>query len=52
MAQAALLGLLTHARVDDRFFCRLSLSAMEMDDTRKPLEDSYAPRQFEFSVSG
>ena len=52
MTRAALMGLVTHAQVDRSFFCRVSLSAMEMDDTRKPLEENHAPRQFEFSVSG
>jgi hypothetical protein len=49
-ATAPLLGLLTHRPSGDKLFCQLQLSALELDDTRKP--DSYrkAPRRFRFSV--
>ena len=53
---APLLGMLTHrpAKRSDGsagLFCQLQLSAMELDDTRKP--DSYCPgpRRFRFSIS-
>jgi hypothetical protein len=53
---APLLGMLTHrpAKRSDGsagLFCQLQLSAMELDDTRKP--DSYraGPRRFRFSIS-
>ncbi len=34
-ARAALVGLITHQRVRDRYFCRLTLSAREVDDTSR-----------------
>jgi len=53
---APLLGMLTHrpAKRSDGsagLFCQLQLSALELDDTRKP--DSYrvGPRRFRFSIS-
>ena len=50
-AAAPLLGLLTHARVGGSLFCQLALSALELDETRKP--DAYArgPRRFRFGIS-
>jgi hypothetical protein len=53
---APLLGLLTHrpARLADGtagFFCQLQLSAMELDDTRKPSDYREGPRRFRFSLS-
>lgn len=55
-AIAPLLGLLTHrparrAGGAPSLFCQLQLSALELDDTRKP--DAYAPgpRRFRFSIS-
>ncbi len=55
-ATAPLLGLLTHrpARLADGsagFFCQLQLSAMELDDTRKPSDYREGPRRFRFSIS-
>jgi hypothetical protein len=55
-ATAPLLGLLTHrpARLADGsagFFCQLQLSAMELDDTRKPSDYREGPRRFRFSLS-
>jgi hypothetical protein len=49
---APLLGLLTHRKSGGSLFCQLMLSALELDETRKP--DAYAsgPRQFRFSVNG
>jgi hypothetical protein len=51
-----LLGMLTHrpARLADgsaSFFCQLQLSAMELDDTRKPSNYRDGPRRFRFSIS-
>ncbi|SLN38136.1 glycoside hydrolase family 57 [Oceanibacterium hippocampi] len=37
-ANAAPIGLLTHKRIKDRLFCRLSLSTMELDETRRPAD--------------
>ena len=46
------LGLLTHRAAGGSVFCQLMLSALELDDTRKP--SSYRPgaHNFRFSVSG
>ena len=50
-ATAPLLGLLTHRMSGNKLFCQFVLSALELDDTRKP--GVYAPgaRRFRFSVS-
>ena len=55
-ATAPLLGMLAHhpARLADGsrgFFCQLQLSAMELDDTRKPSNYRDGPRRFRFSIS-
>jgi hypothetical protein len=49
---APLLGLLTHRKSGGSLFCQLMLSALELDETRKP--DAYVggPRRFRFSVNG
>jgi hypothetical protein len=54
---APLLGMLTHrpARRADgtaSLFCQLQLSALELDDTRKPAPYRPGPRRFRFSVTG
>src|SRR6185312_10276806 len=51
---APLLGLLTHrparrAGGDQSLFCQLQLSALELDDTRKPAAYLAGPRRFRFS---
>jgi hypothetical protein len=53
---APLLGMLTHrpARRSDGsmgLFCQLQLSAMELDDTRKPSDYRKGPRRFRFSLA-
>ncbi|MBU6297095.1 MAG: glycoside hydrolase family 57, partial [Alphaproteobacteria bacterium] len=48
---APLLGLLTHKRVRGSLFCQLALSALELDDTRKPMPLRLGPRRFRFSVN-
>ncbi|HEY0282457.1 MAG TPA: hypothetical protein VGC27_07530, partial [Rhizomicrobium sp.] len=48
---APLLGLLTHKRLRGGVFCQLTLSALELDDTRKPAALHPGPRRFRFSVS-
>ena len=53
---APLLGMLTHrpAKRSDGsagLFCQLQLSAMELDDTRKPASYREGPRRFRFSIS-
>ncbi len=50
-ATAPLLGLLTHKRVGGSLFCQLALSALELDDTRKPTPLRPGPRRFRFSVT-
>ncbi len=49
-ATAPLLGMLTHRMAGGKLFCQIQLSALELDDTRKP--DAYrpGPRRFRFSV--
>ncbi len=49
-AVAPLIGLMHHERVGDSLFSRFALSALELDDTRKP-EPTSAPRHFRFSLS-
>ncbi|NWG45331.1 MAG: glycoside hydrolase family 57 [Alphaproteobacteria bacterium] len=51
MAVSALLGLITHRPVDGTFFCRLALSAMELDETRRAEETHHGPRDFAFAIS-
>lgn len=51
MTTAALLGMVTHKPVGSSLFCRVSLSALEMDETRNPLEKETGPRRFRFSLS-
>ena len=48
---APLLGMLTHRQAGGKLFCQIQLSALELDDTRKP--GAYRPgaRRFRFSVS-
>ncbi|MDR3528426.1 MAG: hypothetical protein P4L57_14235 [Rhizomicrobium sp.] len=48
---APLLGLLTHKRLRGGVFCQLALSALELDDTRKPTPLCSGPRRFRFSLS-
>jgi hypothetical protein len=53
---APLLGLLTHrparrAGGGESMFCQLQLSALELDDTRKPAALYAGPRRFRFSVA-
>jgi hypothetical protein len=52
---APLMGLLTHrparrANGSAGLFCQLQLSALELDDTRKPANYRDGPRRFRFSV--
>ncbi|HEY4125197.1 MAG TPA: hypothetical protein VGM36_11320 [Rhizomicrobium sp.] len=47
---APLMGLLQHRRVGGSLFCQLALSALELDETRKPTPYKNGPRRFKFSV--
>ena len=48
---APLLGLLTHRQIGGSLFCQLILSALELDETRKPSPYREGPRRFRFSLS-
>ena len=48
---APLLGLLTHRQIGGKLFCQVVLSALELDDTRKPSAYRDGPRRFRFGVS-
>lgn len=50
-ATAPLLGLLTHERIGGSLFCQLMLSALELDETRKPAAYKTGPRRFRFGIS-
>jgi hypothetical protein len=49
---APLIGLVNHRKAGNKLFCQLLLSALELDDTRKPKAYKDGPRRFRFSVSG
>jgi hypothetical protein len=49
---ACLLGMLTHRVSGGKVFCQLMLSALELDDTRKPKAYRDGPRRFRFSLTG
>jgi hypothetical protein len=51
-ALAPMVGLLNHRRAGGKLFCQLMLSALELDETRKPAAYREAPRRFAFSISG
>jgi hypothetical protein len=50
-SSAPLLGMLTHKRSGEKLFCQIQLSALELDDTRKPGAYRQGPRRFRFSVA-
>jgi hypothetical protein len=50
-ATAPLLGLLTHRPSGTKLFCQIQLSALELDDTRKPESYRPGPRRFRFAVA-
>ncbi len=47
---APLLGLLTYKRAGSSAFCQLMLSALELDETRKPAAYAPGPRRFRFAI--
>jgi hypothetical protein len=49
-ATAPLLGLLTHRETGGSLFCQLQLSALELDETRKPSPYKEGPRRFRFGI--
>ena len=50
--EAPLIGLLIHRLAGDKLFCQMALSALELDDTRKPAPYRKAPRRVRFSIIG
>jgi len=50
-ATAPLLGFLTHKRIGGSLFCQFVLSALELDETRKPSPYRGGPRRFRFGIS-
>lgn len=49
-ATAPLLGLVTHRRIGGSLFSQLALSAMELDDTRRPERHRDGPLRVRFSI--
>lgn len=47
---APLIGLINHRRSGGKLFCQALLSALELDDTRKPAAYREGPRRFRFSI--
>ena len=47
---APLIGLMHYERTGDTFFARLALSALELDDTRRP-DTLTGPRRFRFALN-
>ncbi len=47
---APLIGLINHRRSAGKLFCQAMLSALELDDTRKPVPYRQGPRRFRFSI--
>ncbi len=47
---AALIGMLTLRAVNETYLCRLSLSGLEYDETRRPAPENVRPRTFRFSI--
>lgn len=50
--EAPLIGLLVHRVTGGQLFCQLILSALELDDTRKPSPYQIGPRRVRFSIVG
>jgi len=50
--QAPLIGFLIHRMAGEQLFCQLVLSALELDDTRKPAPYRDGPRRVGFSIVG
>ena len=48
---APLVGLINHRSAAGGLFCQVMLSALELDDTRKPAPYRDGPRRFRFSIS-
>ncbi len=48
---APLIGLVNHRNANGKLFCQLLLSALELDDTRKPMPYRDGPRRFRFAIT-
>jgi hypothetical protein len=51
MSTAAVIGLVEHKTIHGQTFCRAMLSALEMDETRKPHADQPLQRRFRYAIS-
>lgn len=51
LATAAVIGLVEHRVLHGQTFCRMMLSALEMDETRKPPRDPSPPRTIRYAIA-
>ncbi len=51
LATAAVIGLVEHRVLHGQTFCRMMLSALEVDETRKPDHEASTPRTVRYAIS-
>jgi len=51
LATAAVIGLVEHRVIHGQTFCRMMLSALEMDETRKPPSEASPPRTIRYAIA-
>ena len=51
LATAAIIGLVEHRVLHGQTFCRMVLSALEMDETRKPPREASPPRTIRYAIA-
>ena len=51
LAAAAVIGLVEHSVIHGQTFCRMMLSALEMDETRKPARGPSPPRTVRYAIA-
>ncbi len=51
LATAAVIGLVEHRVIHGQTFCRMMLSALEMDETRKPPRAPSPPRTIRYAIA-
>jgi hypothetical protein len=51
LGEAATVGLLEHKTIHGQVFCRMMLSALEMDETRRPAPTPSPPRRVRYALS-
>jgi hypothetical protein len=51
LSSAAVIGLVEHRVLHGQTFCRMMLSALEMDETRKPSREPSAPRTVRYAIA-